>query len=282
MKKRVLKEVLSLALVSMISFLTFPEIARAESEFWAKYSGGKSIETNFKDQESFDEVFRNMQPGESRELTVSISSTVDSRWWIENQVIYSSEDIGQSEGAHTEQNADEGRTASGGYEYELYYYPDANNMSEDSRVNLLDKERVGGDNTTSGVGLHQATVSLEDFTEFEDSLKPGETGLISLKITVDGETQGNAYQDTAFAVRLRFAAETNTTTTVTPGASRTTTTTGSTTRSGSVTATTPAKTSDDSHMLRYAVIAGISALVLLILGIATVRYRKNNLKDKEE
>ena len=67
-------------------------------------------------------------------------------------------------------------------------------------------ETVGSEDTTGGVGLHQATGALEDYF-YLDSLKSGERAVVTLKITLDGESQGNSYQDTKADLQLKFAAE---------------------------------------------------------------------------
>ena len=73
---------------------------------------------------------------------------------------------------------------------------------------LYSSENVGGDGK-GGLpeqGLHEATDSLEDFF-YLDTLDAGGEGLITLKVCLDGETQGNAYQDTMAKLQMNFAVE---------------------------------------------------------------------------
>jgi hypothetical protein len=89
----------------------------------------------------------------------------------------------------------------GAYTYKLTY------TNPGSKVTTLyDSETVGGETTTGGQGLHEATNGLEDYF-FLDTLKTGQSGKVTLKIGLDGETQGNNYQDTLADLQMNFAVE---------------------------------------------------------------------------
>ena len=57
-----------------------------------------------------------------------------------------------------------------------------------------------------GVGLHEATGALQNYF-YLDSLKTGQSGTITLYVALDGETQGNSYQDTLADLQMNFAVE---------------------------------------------------------------------------
>ena len=58
----------------------------------------------------------------------------------------------------------------------------------------------------AGKGLHQATHALKDFF-FLDELEPNAQGTVLLSVTLEGETQGNQYQDTLAKLQMNFAVE---------------------------------------------------------------------------
>ena len=77
---------------------------------------------------------------------------------------------------------------------------------------------------------------------------PNQSGVITLGVRLDGETQGNAYQDTLAKLQMQFAVEENTTISTIP------------------------KTGDPSQILIFAGVMLVSGLFLL--GIAIARLRK--------
>ena len=75
---------------------------------------------------------------------------------------------------------------------------------------LFDSDTVGGENGTTVEetleGLHGATSALKDFF-YLDTVNNGEGGIITLEVALDGETQGNSYQDTLADLQMNFAVE---------------------------------------------------------------------------
>ena len=66
---------------------------------------------------------------------------------------------------------------------------------------------VGGDyGFEDRIGLHEATDNLEEFF-FLDTLNSGESGVVTLTVSLEGETQGNIYQNTAARIQMNFAVE---------------------------------------------------------------------------
>lgn len=66
---------------------------------------------------------------------------------------------------------------------------------------LFDSETVSGD---GGAGLYEATDGLGDFFKL-CTMAPGGSGYVTLYVKLDGETQGNGYQNTLARLRLNFA-----------------------------------------------------------------------------
>ena len=113
-------------------------------------------------------------------------------------------------------------------------------------------------------GLHEATDNLEEFF-YLDQLSSGEEGQISLRVALNGETQGNNYQNTLARLRLNFAVEE-----VAAGESVRTTRRGESTVVYSPEAV---QTSDPARMMFWSVATLISGLGFLI---CVVLYQKRS------
>ena len=132
-----------------------------------------------------------MEPGDTVDFRVAIKndSDISTNWYMANDVISSLEDA-------------QSVAENGGYTYILTYTdPDG---KEDT---IYSSTSVGGEKeTTAGKGLNEATNSLDDFFSL-DTLEPGENGTVNLTVGLDGESQGNIYQDTLAKLMMNFAVE---------------------------------------------------------------------------
>lgn len=189
MKKKVLV-VMSAALM----LISVPLTAQAETytgkSGWKVDFDGKSMNTNFKNNEINDALYK-LQPGDTVNITVNLVNSHDTEtdWYMTNEVLQSLEDS-QS-------------VANGGaYTYKLTYV-----NPEGIEQLIYNSDSIGGEGSTAGgEGLHQATNTLEDFF-YLDYLEPGESGQVKLSVSLDGETQGNSYQDTLAKLQMNFAVE---------------------------------------------------------------------------
>lgn len=132
-----------------------------------------------------------MQPGDAVTFEVKLSNAADftTDWYMSNEVLSSLEDA---------QDVAE----NGGYSYKLSYMD-----ADGSETVLYNSDSIGGDKDQSaGAGLNEATDSLGDFF-YLDRLENGESGTVTLSISLDGESQGNIYQDTLATLKMNFAAE---------------------------------------------------------------------------
>ena len=159
---------------------------------WAVDFTGSGMESNFNTSDINDAIY-NLQPGDSIDISVALKNTGanDADWWMTNKVLQSLEDSQRV-------------AASGGYSYILTYQPPRGELET-----LYSSDTVGGERTGDmdvGEGLHEATESLSEYF-YLDTLKAGEQGTISLTVALDGETQGNTYQDTLANLTLNFAVE---------------------------------------------------------------------------
>lgn len=186
------KKIYGIAFVLML-FLIFPMNAQAEtftgSSNWNVTFTGKDMKSSFKSTD-IDETIYQMLPGDSVEITLALKNedTKDSDWYMSNKILSSFEDS---------KSAAEG----GAYTYVLTY---VNGDGESSLI--YSSESVGGENSQGGVGLHNATDSMEEYF-YLDRLGAGKSGKIVLKVALDGETQGNSYQDTLAELQMTFATE---------------------------------------------------------------------------
>lgn len=205
-------------------------------------------------QEDIDEVGTDLQPGDTWTIRLKVINTTGNEdWYMTNEVLKT-----------YETKRDDGRDANpglteadnGAYTYKLTYYDNENWQNETNPRVIYDSEVVGGDETD---GLHQATSALENYF-YLDSLAPGESGLLLLEITLDGETLNNDYQNTSAVVQMNFACEDRTIDT-----SQDIVTT-------SVTSTI--KTGDNSSLLIYGLLSGAS--LMFMIGLLYLYRRQKN------
>ena len=178
-----------------------------------------------------------MQPGDTQEyeITVKNDGKEETDWWMSNKVLKTLEDNSDATG--------------GAYTYVLKY----------NDTVIYSNDTVGGEEETTGGGLKEATNALDEFFHFT-SLKPGESGVVTLVVTLDGESQGNIYQNTTGEIELIFAVEPHE-----PGNDK------------PVPPTPTPKTGDDSNLLPYYIVAFGAGALLLLLGIG--RMKKTRKED---
>ena len=179
MRKKLLCLLLALLLLCSISVLASAEALAGDVTFTA---AGRMEEENF----NVDQVFSGLEPGDERSYTVYVHNRhpQTTRWYMSNEVLKS-----------LEESAAAGKILGGAYSYKLTW-----NGPGGSQV-------IGGDEGFDNrVGLHEATSNLEDFF-FLDTLNSGESGVVTLTVSLEGETQGNIYQNTAARIQMNFAVE---------------------------------------------------------------------------
>ena len=159
------------------------------SDDWKVSFNGEKMESSF-DSGTMTEEILQIQPGDTITLKVSLANTSSAKteWYMTNEVLQSLEDS---------QDVADG----GAYTYILTY------VGPDGEEILYSSEAVGGEGESeAGEGLHQATDALEEYF-YLDQLAEGESGYVQLIVKLDGETQGNAYQDTLAQLMMNFAVE---------------------------------------------------------------------------
>jgi len=253
--KKIISFVVMLTLLMGMSINVFADV----QENWNVSFNGEKLISDFKDSQIADSA-AGMQPGDEQTFKITLKNdfaeSVD--WYMENEVLSSLE-------------ASVKTAAGGAYTYDLTYEGPG---TSEPRI-LFSSRSVGGDVKDDGrEGLKEATEGLEDYF-YLDTFKKDDVGYITLVVALDGETQGNGYQDSLARLRMRFAVELSATPTPTP----TGTPTPTATTTPKPNRTPAVKTSDDTNKLPYFIGMGASGLVILVLAIILWKKRKSENKE---
>lgn len=210
---------------------------------------GDKLASSYEDAKVAQELFT-MQPGEERVIDVDLYNNVDrsATWYISNRVIKSLE----------EQAAND--PSNGAYTYKLVFNPD-----KSDELTLFESVRVGGEEggtsararaAADDVGLKEINENLEGY-QFLSTLPARGHAVVQLTVELDGETQGNAYQNTLANLQLSFAVDPDT------SIDRTQTVVNRVNRE----VTTVVQTGEGSDRLPFVLATGISGLLFLLLGL---------------
>lgn len=250
MKKRILSLVLTFAMLSAVPMSVSAETLNG-SDDWAVSFNGSKMESNFKSAD-LDEVIYDMQPGDTAEFQVALTNKhgKEADWYMSNDIVSSMEDSTEASG--------------GAYEY-LLTYTDA----DGTQTTIFSSEMVGGEDTTSGEGLHKVSDALGEMF-YLSRLASGASGTVNLEVTLDGETLGNDYQKKLAQLEMQFAAEEaaedQIVTTRVPGDRATT-----------------VKTGDNAEIMLYISLAALAVgLIILILVLRRMRDRQEEQAVKAE
>lgn len=245
MKKKWIGIMAALAL-----FVTAPVQVQAEEfsggDDWKVTFNGEKLDSTFKNADIDDAIYQ-LQPGDTVNIRLELKNTYDgdTRWYMTNQVLQSLEDS---------QSAASG----GAYSYILTF------TAPDGTIRTLySSESVGGDTAgEGGEGLHQATNAMEDYF-YLDELAKGEQAELALMVKLEGETQGNTYQDTLAKLQMNFAVELLTS--------------GSTPLSNH----TVIKTGDTNHVLLFSLLALAAGMFcIVLLSVKVKREKKEEIAEE--
>lgn len=226
------------------------ETLYGSSEWKISFTDEDKLESNFKTAD-LDEVVYGMQPGDRVILTMSLENKNDTAadWYMTNEVLYSLED-----------RSSDSSTGGGAYTYILTYTD-----KDGTEKTLFSSDTVGGDNINpDGEGLKGATSALKDYF-YLDTMSTGQSGTVRLEVALDGETQGNSYQDTLADLQMNFA--------VSPGGNA----------SGTSEPNVPTeiiKTGDETDISPFVLTACITGSLLLI--IAFIGKREDKQSGRKE
>lgn len=246
MRKMIWKLFLLVGLLASMNITAYAETSHGNSNWSVVFTKDKKMEANFKTAD-LDDVIYGIQPGDNVIITLKLKnenkSTTD--WYMTNKVLYSLED-----------RSNNSATSGGAYTYKLTY------KGLDGKTNtLFDSDTVGGEGgSKAGEGLRQATNGLSDYF-YLDTLKSGKSGKITLEVALDGDTQGNDYQDTLADLQMNFAVELNNTGTNNPP-------------DNSGRRTRAVQTGDDLSLTPFIITACVTGILLLIFAAYSQNQRE--------
>ena len=258
MSKKIMCLFMAVFLMVSVSITAFAEDFQGSDHWLVEFLGDEMV-SNFQSHQIQEEIY-NIQPGESVIFEVELTNKADftTDWYMTNEVLRTLEESN---------NCAEG----GAYTYILTYVD-----PEGTENVLYNSEVVGGeeDITLEGEGLHQATNNLEEYF-FLDRLQAGEGGSVSLYVKLDGETQGNDYQETLARLQVNFAVEKVFTETITNYITIT--------ERKVITniVTNAPKTGDESPVIFLSVLTLAGGILLLVLAIIVMRRNRSEKGEQQ-
>lgn len=182
--RRLTTALCALALTLALPVTALADHVQGRSGWYVEYNDAGRLVDNYSAKEFAEDVSR-LQPGDDITLTVEARQSAEGSadWYISNEVIKSLED---------------GDASGGAYGYKLAYEGPSGSRT------IYSSASVGGIGSTAG--LADATNAMDGYL-YMGTLSKGETGKVTLNVSLDGETEGNAYFDTLAQLSLKFAVE---------------------------------------------------------------------------
>ncbi|MDO5476543.1 MAG: hypothetical protein Q4F43_05450 [Eubacteriales bacterium] len=265
-KKLLPSAVIVLLLTFSVGMSAMAELVPALDNYDVSFTKENTMKSNFKSQDMYNQA-AGLQPGDYTDIVLNLKNenkeTVD--WYMTNKVISSLEDT----------RADDTGLAGGAYTYILTF---KNSKTKDEKI-LFSSDAVGGEEiSAAGEGLHEATDALKDWL-YLDTFKQGEGGVLTLRVALDGETQGNDYQDTLAELQMNFAVELNKREESNNGSTKkknnnSNSNSSSNRSSSNGGGSNVVRTGDETNMVPYFIAAGISGIFVLFLAIYSLRERR--------
>ncbi len=179
--KRLCTLLVTIGLLAMLSVTAFAT-TELHGTVWFD---GKRLNSDYTSA-SVTDAIGELEPGDDIAVVITLRNDYSraTDWWMNNEIINSFETNGPANG--------------GAYTYRLGF------KGPNIEDTYYDSETVGGESEPTG--MQEATNSLKNFFRL-DNLEQGETGTVTLYISLDGETQGNIYQLSLANLEMNFAVE---------------------------------------------------------------------------
>ena len=250
MNKRIVSVICLLCLIFSISAAAYAEHQETTiGTVWFNADGktmSNDFQKNLTDTTVESELIKRMkemQPGDDVTFFIDLRNdySKSTNWYMTSKIVSSLE---------------KGTAENGAYTYHLYYV----NNTSGKVTDIYDSNRIGGvigDSETSSTGLLEINDALkEDYTAsngekyfYLDNLSRGQGGRVILDIELDGETQGNDYQDRLADLKMNFAVQV-----VEPN-------------SPPPSNRTAPKTGDENNLLPYYIVMIVSGLMFLYFAL---------------
>lgn len=243
MNKRILSIICLLCMIFSLSATAYANTYTSTvGTVWFNSDGktmGNDFQKNLTDsnvEAALKDRLRQLQPGDEVTFTINLRNDYSkaTNWYMTSKIVDSLE---------------EGTAADGAYSYYLRY---VNNTKSANNRDLFRSDTVGGDKKSGLLEINDAMKG--DYTRngekyfYLDNLSRGQGGQILLTVALDGETQGNAYQDRLADLKMNFAVQV-----VDQG--------------GTTTGGNAPKTGDEHNLLPYYIAMIISGLLFLYFAL---------------
>ena len=183
MKKKYINFALAL-LVAGASFMGMDKVAFAQTQHvdWEVTYTGSDFDSTYNSAKA---SISNTMPGDTIEFNVTYNNGTN-----EAATFYMNADVIKSLEEESEANG-------GAYSYKI--------LNSTSSIPIFDSETIGGE-ATDVVGLNQ--VSSKEGAYFSlGSIPAGESGVVTVAISLDGNSQNNNYMSTLAQLQIKFGAE---------------------------------------------------------------------------
>ncbi len=203
MKKRLFGFLIVISLLCSIFISADAEVFQSQEigTVWFN-SDGKTMSNDFQKnltdanvEKTLKERLRSLQPGDTVTFVINLRNDYQkaTNWYMTSRIVDSLE---------------EGNAKDGAYSYYLRY---ENNTNSSRNQDIYKSASVGGDSTSGLMTVNNAL--KQDYSNdgvkyfYLDNLASGQGGQVILTITLDGETQGNDYQDRLADLKMNFAVQ---------------------------------------------------------------------------
>lgn len=225
----------------------FAETLTSQVPWNVTFTSAGQMESNFQ-SDDISQLVEDIQPGDTAEIQVTLTNenSQATNWYMTNKILRSLEDTVES-------------AKEGAYSYNLSYV--GPNGQTDT---FFDSDRVGGTNSSGeDQGLKEVDSATGEYFLL-GTLNRGQSGKVMLSVSLEGETQGNAYQQSLADLSMDFAVELADT-----GGQRNTTNLGG-----------RLQQTGDMFLYNLPLFIGIAAVGIVVLVIAIIGRRKAK-KDEE-
>lgn len=251
------KKLMCLAMIALMVIGT-PLTAHAEhfegEKNWTVSFDGKQMGSNFEAGELKEDALQ-ILPGDSITLQVNLKNDASKKtdWYMSNKVVQTLEESANS-------------AQGGAYTYKLTYF-----NPEGKEMILFDSSSVGGEEKT---GVEEGLLEVNDELEkyfYLDRLNGSEKAYVQLYVQLDGETQGNDYQETLAELQMSFAVEEIDESVIVKKEKKEEVKTQVVTKY----VVTTVKTGDSAKIALFSAIALVSGLALFAFAIISMKKNRN-------